>query len=317
MEAIEQSSPGDETIEVTIIIPTRDRQRDLERCLAALAEQTYPLDRVEILVCDDGSREPLAGMIGDFRARGVPVEHLRQAPAGPAAARNLGIRHARGSIVAMTDSDTLPQRDWLAKLVESLAAHPTAVGVEGQVYANNEGAYDPLGEGPTNRSGGVYLTCNCAYRRSVLLAIGGFDQSFPYPAYEDVDLAASAQAWGPIVWQPEAVVLHPQRPLTWRNVLQKLHHWEYVLLMGFRYGYLGWPRYPVRHPRGRVALLAVVALPLAKWKTALGWLRRRPGAALTLCGLGVLECLGALLIVVPRALFGRFADRIPRKRYLS
>ena len=87
--------------------------------------------------------------------------------------------------------------------------------------------------------------------------------------------------------------------------------------MGFRYGYLGWPRYPVRHPRGRVALLAVVALPLAKWKTALHWLTRRPGAALTLGGLGVLECLGALLIVVPRALFGRFADRIPRKRYLS
>lgn len=40
MEALEQSRSKDETIEVTIIIPTRDRREDLERCLAALAEQT-------------------------------------------------------------------------------------------------------------------------------------------------------------------------------------------------------------------------------------------------------------------------------------
>jgi glycosyltransferase involved in cell wall biosynthesis len=306
-----------ETIEVSVIIPTRDRRQDLERCLAALAEQTYPLDRFEILVCDDGSREPLERVVQGFEERGIPVILLRQAPAGPAAARNLGIRHARGEIIAMTDSDTLPRRDWLARLVEKLAAHQTAVGVEGQVYAENEGIFDPLGEGPTNRTGGVYLTCNCAYRRSVLLAIGGFDETFPYPAYEDVDLAASAKSLGPILWQPEAVVIHPQRRLTWRNVLRKLTHWEYVLLMGFRYGYLGWPRYPVRNPRGRVALLAVVALPLAKWRTALRWFHRRPGAALTLCGWGLLESVGALVLVVPRALFGQFRSRIPRQRYLS
>jgi GT2 family glycosyltransferase len=304
-------------IEVSIVIPTRDRADDLRDCLTALAGQTYPLGRVEILIGDDGSTADLTETIAIGRALGLRVRHLRQAPGGPAKARNLGIRAARGPIVAMTDSDTRPDPAWLAELVAALRNHPEAVGVEGQVRADNEGAFDPLGEGPSNREGGVFLTCNCAYRRESLVAAGGFDETFPFPAYEDTELAARLQQFGPIVWQPTAIVIHPQRPLTIRAVLKKLHHWEYILLMGLRYGYLGWRRYPVRHPRGRVAVLSVIALPLAKFRTSLRWVGRRPWAAARLAGLGVIEALGALLIVVPRALCGDFSKRIPRGRYLD
>jgi glycosyltransferase involved in cell wall biosynthesis len=303
-------------IEVSIVIPTRDRAGDLRRCLAAVAAQRFPRDRFEVIVCDDGSAEPIVPVVRDFEVDGLPVRYARQAPKGPAAARNLGIARSRGRIVAMTDSDTIPDPDWLAKLVESLQRDAGAVAVEGLVRADNEGQFDPLGEGPANPSGGVFLTCNCAYRRDVLLEIGGFDESFPYPAYEDTELAARAQQLGRILWQPEAVVLHPQRPLTARAVLKKLHHWEYILLMGFRYGYLAWRRYPVRHPRARVVLLSVVALPLAKWKTAAAWLFRKPAAALKLAGLGLLESAGALVLVAPKALFGSYKEKVIRRSYL-
>jgi hypothetical protein len=79
-------------------------------------------------------------------------------------------------------------------------------------------------------------------------------------------------------------------------VIKKLYHWEYILLMGLRYGYLGWRKYPVRHPRGRVAVLSVAALPLAKFRTALQWVTKRPAAALKLAGFGLVESLGALVI---------------------
>ena len=304
-------------IDVSIVIPTRNRAADLRRCLEALAEQSYPLARVEILVCDDGSTEPLEATIAAGQERGLPLRLLRQAPAGPAAARNLGIRAARGAIIALTDSDTIPDPAWLERLIEALTAHPEAAGVEGRVQANNEGEFEPLGEGPVNLRGGVFLTCNCAYRRTALVAAGGFDETFPFPAYEDTELAARITQCGPIIWQPEALVLHPRRPLTIRTVVKKLGHWEYVLLMGMRYGYLGWRHYPVRHPRLRVALLAVIALPLAKFRTAWQWAGRRPLAALHLAGLGVVEAVGALFIVVPRALCGDFRDRVIRRRYLD
>ncbi len=303
-------------IEISIIIPTRNRGEDLRRCLAALAGQTRPMENVEVLVCDDGSEESLAEVVAAASGDGLRITHLRQAPRGPAAARNLGISHARGAIIAMTDSDTQPQPGWLAALEEALAAHPEAVGVEGLVRADNVGRFDPLGEGPSNLTGGVFLTCNCAYRRQSLVAVGGFDETFPYPACEDTELAARIGALGPIIWQPAAVVIHPQRPLTLRTVLNKLRHWEYVLIMGLRYGYLGWQQYPTRYPRLRVAALSVIALPLSKLRTAANWFYRKPEAAAKLCLLAVVESLGALLTVVPMAFSRRIDQRIPRQGYL-
>jgi glycosyltransferase involved in cell wall biosynthesis len=304
-------------VAVSVIIPTRNRPEALRQCLMALAAQDMPLAQFEVLVCDDGSEEDVRSVAEQAQQAGLQVRYLRQAPRGPATARNLGIRHAQGEIIAMTDSDTLPDCAWLRNLVEALNAHPEAVAVEGKVYAENDGEFGPLGEGPTNLTGGVFLTCNCAYRREALFQAGGFDESFPYPAYEDTDLAARAGQLGKILWQPNAIVLHPQRPLTLRAVWKKLHHWEYILLMGYRYGYLGWRHYPVKHPRLRVAALATIALPLAKFKTAAQWLGRSPKTALTLAGFGLVEAFGALVLVAPKALFGRHRDKAVRRMYLK
>jgi glycosyltransferase involved in cell wall biosynthesis len=306
-----------DSVEVSVIIPTRDRPHELTACLRALQAQTYPSQIYEVLVCDDGSQEDMQAVVERFQMEGLAIRYLYQEPKGPAAARNLGIRHARAPIVAMTDSDTVPHPNWLAKLVESLDMHPQAVAVEGKVTAERADEYEPLGEGPTNLSGGVYLTCNCAYRREVLIAAGGFDELFPYPAYEDVELAARAQAWGEIVWQPEAIVYHPRRPLTAATVMKKLRHWEYVLIMGCRYGYLGWRHYPVKRAALRVMLLSVLALPLAKFKTAISWFFKQPTSACKLAGLGVVESVGALFLVVPAVLSGKYKNKIPRQNYLA
>lgn len=283
----------------SVVIPVRNRPEDLRRCLRMIGNQTFPLDRFEVLVCDDGSEDEVQPVAGEAASAGLAVRYVCQQARGPAAARNLGIRHAVAPIVAMTDSDTQPDRAWLEELVKALEINPEAVGVEGKVCADNDDEFGPLGEGPTNLEGGVFLTCNCAYRRDALLQVGGFDESFPYPAYEDVDLAARIQTLGPIVWQPDAVVMHSQRPLTLRTVWKKLHHWPYILQTGLRYGYLGWKRYPVRHPRLRVLLLSVVALPLSKLRTASQWLLRRPGGAARLAFLGLAEALGAVVVVAP------------------
>lgn len=303
--------------EVSVIIPTRNRSEDLRQCLAALSAQDFGQELFEVVVCDDGSEEDLSPVVDEAARAGLDVRLARQRPSGPAAARNLGIRESSGEIVAMTDSDTLPDRSWLRKLIEALQSSPGASGVEGRVVADNEGAFDPLGEGPTNKEGGVYLTCNCAYRRRALVGAGGFDETFPYPAFEDTELAARAQRFGEILWQPEAVVIHPQRPLTLRAVWKKLRHWEFVLIMGLRYGYLGWKRYPVRHPRLRVAALSVIALPLAKLRTAAQWIGKDPLAACKLACFGLVEAAGAMVLVAPRALFGSFAGRIDRRDYLA
>ncbi len=307
----------EQTIRVSVVVPTRNRLAELEKCLTALSKQEFPRQDYEVIVCDDGSVEDVKSLVLELRQAGGNWIYLKQNAKGPGAARNLGIRHARGEVVAMTDSDTLPDFQWLTKLWQALLENPAAVAVEGRVYAQNEGQYGPLGEGPTNNSGGVYLTCNCAYRRQVLLKAGGFDETFPFPAYEDTELAARAQQFGRIVWQPDAIVIHPERPLTACGVLKKLQHWEYVLIMGLRYGYLAWRQYPVKHPRLRVALLATLVLPAAKFRKALNWFGSQPTASIQLAFLGLVEAAGAIMLVVPKALFADYSQRVIRKNFLE
>lgn len=296
--------------EISVIIPVHNRREDLRRCLIAIATQDFPKELFEVIICDDGSDEDLT-FVSEF-----DVTYLRQEQMGPGAARNLGIREARGRYIAMTDSDTIPARSWLRKLYEAFENNPDGIGVEGRVCADNEGAFSPLGEGPFNKQGGVYLTCNCAYKREILYQVGGFDESFPYPAYEDIELAARVRELGAIIWQPDAVVIHPERLLTLKSVLAKLNHWEYVTIIGYRYGYLGWEQYPVNHPALRASILSVVALPLSKWKCAARWFIRKPIGAIKLALYGIVESIGAIFIVVPRLLFGITRRKIFRGNYL-
>jgi GT2 family glycosyltransferase len=311
------SAQTSETLTASVIIPVHNRKSELQACLSALAAQDFPLHQFEVIVCDDGSTEDFSQIIAEARKRQLQINYVRQLNKGPAAARNLGIKHAKAEIVAMTDSDTLPDRSWLRKLIEALDADPNAVGVEGRVFANNENEFAPLGEGPENQSGGVYLTCNMAYRRKVLFDVGGFDETFLFPAYEDVELAARAIQRGKILWQPAAVITHPQRPLTLKTVWKKLKHWEFVLRMGYRHGYFGWPRYPTKHPKLYLIGLSVIALPLSKWKQAASCLTTNPVAATKLLLFGLVESLGALLLVVPKVIFLNRQKLSERKDYLG
>lgn len=252
-------------MDVSVIIPTHNKSAELGRCLEAVLGQQID-GSFEVLVCDDGSTDGTRQRVETWSSSEPRLRYLHQPQRGPAAARNLGIRHARASLVAMTDDDTIPDPGWLRKLVEAMS-RPGAVAAEGRVTPGRP--MGPAETAPVNDSGGVYLTCNLACRRDALLEVGGLDERFPYAAFEDCDLAAKLRAQGEIVWAPEAVVVHPPRAVTWRGTIRRLRHWPWVLITGYRYGYLGWPRYATRHPRARVLWSALVALPAGRFLEAL------------------------------------------------
>lgn len=85
---------------VSVIIPTHNRRGMLREAIASARAQTLP--PTQIIVCDDGSTD---GTEEDFREPDALLTYLRQAQAGPAAARNMGLRAAQGDAVAFLDSD--------------------------------------------------------------------------------------------------------------------------------------------------------------------------------------------------------------------
>ena len=108
---------------VSVVIPTFNRPAQLERCLHALALQTYPRERFEVVVVDDGSEPPL-GVAGAAQTSGLQVRILRTARAGPGAARNAGAHEARGQVLAFLDDDCRPESLWLAELVRRVEHAP-------------------------------------------------------------------------------------------------------------------------------------------------------------------------------------------------
>lgn len=104
---------------VTCIVPARDAARYLRDALNSVLAQTHR--PIEIVLVDDGSKDDTAA-IG--RDHGACVTVVSQAPAGPAAARNLGVQLARGEFVAFLDADDIWHPEKLARQLTVFRARP-------------------------------------------------------------------------------------------------------------------------------------------------------------------------------------------------
>ncbi len=223
---------------ISVVIPTHNRKELLRRCLEAVVNQEYP--NYEVIVVDDGSTDGTGEMVW----REFPqVRYLRQEPnRGPAAARNRGIEAAQGEVVAFTDDDCIVPSDWLATLAEALRRWPDVAGVGGyqeppeallraHVVARAERAMRLRHWGERadlEQLGGDEVpglaTNNVAFRRNVLLEVGGFDEGFPVAAGEDADLKLRiAQRGYRLLYIPLKVAHHREYTLRaqWRMQVRR------------------------------------------------------------------------------------------------
>ncbi len=104
---------------ISCIVPVFNGERYLSEALESILQQTYrPL---EIIVADDGSTDGTAAVAASYREQ---VTYLRQANAGPGAARNLGLSATRGEFVAFLDADDLWHPEKLARQIARFQARP-------------------------------------------------------------------------------------------------------------------------------------------------------------------------------------------------
>jgi GT2 family glycosyltransferase len=204
---------------VSVVVPTCGRADLLNRCLSALTAQTVRSADMEIIVVDDAALESthaaIAGWTERMALRGLEVVYVaNQGPHGPAAARNRGWRSARAAIIAFTDDDTVPDRDWLRKGLLSMSDDVDALW--GRITM-------PLPDQPTDYERDAshlataeFVTANCFCRKSMLDVLGGFDERFRLAWREDSDFHFRLLEKGArILHVPEAVVVHPVRPARW------------------------------------------------------------------------------------------------------
>lgn len=211
---------------VSVVVPTRDRPNRLARCLTALERQTAH-EWSEIVVVDDGSKDPSA--VKSVVAGRPRTRLVRQPPAGPAAARNNGIRAARGRYVCFTDDDCEPWADWVERMAGSLrdgaavTAGRTLNGAPGNPFDEaSELIGTALSTTAPNGGGGIaFARSNNLASVKDLLAKIPFDESYPDAAGEDRAWCARVSAAGYVLHsEPAACVVHHQE-LTFRSFLRQ------------------------------------------------------------------------------------------------
>ncbi|MFW6068522.1 MAG: glycosyltransferase family 2 protein [Chloroflexota bacterium] len=224
--------------ELTVAVCTRDNPQNLAHCLARL----LALRRLEtetpfqIIVVDNApSTEETKALVASRPA----IRYIREPRPGLNFARNRALQEATGELLAFIDDDVIVDRYWLRGLSWALARHPDAGAVTGlvlpseleteaQILFEKRGGFEKSFETIRYGSslpghpfypciGGKFGTgCNMAFRRQVLLELGGFDEALdtgaPLPGGGDTDIFYRVVRAGyPLIYEPQFTVFHKHR----------------------------------------------------------------------------------------------------------
>ena len=209
----------------SVIVPVYNGAGVIERCLNALAQQTIPPERFEIIVADDGSSDDTAARTERWAQAhpGCAVTVTRQVHAGPAAARNRGAAAAQAELLLFTDADCEPVPGWMAALLAAFASPEQPVGLMG-AYCSRQDALparfaqlefeDRYARMARANPVDFVATYSAGFRRQVFVAERGFDTR--YIQNEDVEFSYRlSEAGYRIHFVPEARVYHWHTDTWW------------------------------------------------------------------------------------------------------
>jgi GT2 family glycosyltransferase len=185
------SSPQVTSSNISIVIPVYNGGEAFQRCLRSL--DNFVSKSIEIIVVVDGGTDNSREVAEKFGAKVLAFPKA----GGPARARNLGARVAKGDIILFIDADVTVGADTVSQVAKIFDTFPNTDALIGS-YDDTPGAvnflsqYKNLFHHFTHQTGAedastFWGACG-AIRRNVFLEIGGFDEAYRYPSVEDIDL---------------------------------------------------------------------------------------------------------------------------------
>jgi len=189
---------------VSVIMPSFNHEKFISIAIENILNQTFA--DFEYIIIDDASKDKSKEIIRIYEARDSRIHAIfHDRNQGISKTSNDGLKMAKGKYVFFTDSDCQVSKDWIEQGLKSLL-ESDCIGVEGKTYYVSED-YEPTYSDAVirNENRGQFMTCNMAYKRSIIRQIGGFDERYTY--LEDRDLAMRAMRLGRICFNPEMIVL--------------------------------------------------------------------------------------------------------------
>jgi len=234
-------------IKLSVIIVTYNRCKDLEECLISLLSLNEPPS--EIIVVDSHSTDCTPELVKSY-----PLKFINIKERSMVKARNIGFQHAKGEIVAYIDDDVVVSKDWSKYILEPYKDEHVG-GVVGRVISYDDdkvqylsakhkaigkvfnnglilGNFDIPTQHPIEVD--TLIGCNMAFRRDLLLKVGGFDENFRGSCFrDDTDISLRLKRLNyKLMYQPKAKVRHKFKGKTVNS------KWFYWTMYNHTYFYL-------------------------------------------------------------------------------
>jgi biofilm PGA synthesis N-glycosyltransferase PgaC len=220
------------------VIPAFNSADTIRYTLSSVLSNDFPRSKYEVIAVDNGSTDRTVDICRKF-----PVEVVSCPKKGQGAALNRGIKKARGNIICITNSDVVVSKDWLKKISEYFENNPGVDGVGGPVlsplhkHKNNVQKFTgelyvedqmfpekvTVAQYMKMYSGGLLGSANCAYKKSALVSIGGFDESL---LFTEVDICwRLIKAGKHLIFDPQIKVVHMGFPSSLQEVFKQQFKW--------------------------------------------------------------------------------------------
>lgn len=218
-----------EAVFFSIVIPTYNRLQILQKCLRALEAQNirdnHLIEKYEVVLVDDGSTDGTLEWLKENQDEFIHVRYFEQNHAGPAAARNLGVKQALGDTIIFIDSDLVVLPNFLQAHANALRQSKEKLGGDrffsyGAVI--NTCNFDNPTDEPykiTDFSAAFFATGNVAIGKHWLETAGLFDTDFQLYGWEDLELGVRLKKLGlKLIKCPEAVGYHWHPPFNLEQI---------------------------------------------------------------------------------------------------
>lgn len=209
---------------VSVIIVNYNGKHFLKDCFDSLLAMDYPMEKLEILMVDNGSSD---GSLSFVQKEYPAVKVLQNDVNNYARANNLGIQHAQGEYIALANNDLVFDKGWLREMLKAVSANERIGAVAGKIlfpdgslqgaghhelpnfYWSDRGFLEKdVGQYDQNEEIQSFSHCATLYRRKCLKETGPLDEDFNM-FLEDVDMAVRARQKGwKFLYAPAARVFH-------------------------------------------------------------------------------------------------------------
>ena len=161
---------------ISVIIPTYNEEKDIVACLESIEKQTYK--KTEVIIVDDGSTDKTRETVKKYKR----VRLLQQSHQGPGAARNLGVKNAKGEIVVLIDADMTLFPDYVEKLTKPISDNSALGSIESIQYNVQDTKMQECWgkEVRIVQTEGVNSATVRAIAKEDFIQLGGFDKKYGY-----------------------------------------------------------------------------------------------------------------------------------------